>query len=188
MGIGILFWIAFFVWVGSEIGITIQSKRLRKNVLATKLDKGSSWIIIIGVYVGVRIAFELHFQKWGRVSQPIADIGAVLMLMGVVLRLWSIQVLGRNFSTVVSVDSNQKIIKNGPYKLIRHPAYTGALITLVFIGLALNSWVASCILLFMLLPIYGYRIHVEEKALISHFHSAYEDYRQNTWRIIPYVW
>ena len=46
------------------------------------------------------------------------------MLMGVALRLWSIQGLGRNFSTVVSVDANQTIVKNGPYRLIRHPAYT----------------------------------------------------------------
>lgn len=188
MGIGILSWIAFYVWAASEIVIVIRTKLLRHNVAATKLDKGSYWLIIIGDYVGVGIAFAFNFQKWGWVSQPIANIGAVLMLMGVVLRLWSIHVLGRNFSTVVSVDSNQTIVKTGPYKLIRHPAYTGSLLTVVFVGLALNSWIASCICLFVLPAIYSYRINVEEKALISHFHSTYEDYRRDTWRLIPYLW
>lgn len=188
MGVGILSWIAFFVWAVSEIVILIRTKRLRRNASATKTDKGSYWLIIIDIYAAIGIAFFFHAQKWGWVTQFIANIGAVLMLMGVGLRLWSIQVLGRNFSAVVSIDSNQTLVNVGPYKLVRHPAYTGLLLTFVSLGLALNSWIASCIILFMLSASLIYRIHVEEKALMSHFQSVYEEYRRNTWRLIPYLW
>jgi protein-S-isoprenylcysteine O-methyltransferase Ste14 len=188
VGVGILSWIAFFVWASSEIVIVIRTKLLRHNALTTKVDKGSYWLIIIGIYLGIGIAFLFHSQNWGWVSQPVANIGAVLMLIGVALRLWSNQVLGRYFSTVVSVESNQMLIKSGPYKLIRHPAYTGSLLTFVSFGIALNSWIASCIILFMLSTSFIYRIHIEEKALISHFHSAYEEYSRSTWRLIPYIW
>lgn len=190
MRIGILFWIALFAWAASEVLIVVQTKLLRPNSSTSKqqLDRGSYWLILVGIYVGIGIAFFFHSQKWGWVSQPIANIGAVLMLMGVALRIWSFQTLGRSFSTKVSVDSDQTIVRNGPYKLIRHPAYTGLLLTFVFWGLALNSWIASCIILFILSATFIYRIHIEEKALVSHFHSDYEDYCRNTWRLIPYLW
>lgn len=188
MGIGILSWVAFSVWALSEIYINIRTKLLRQHISTTKVDKGSNWFIGIGIYLGAVIAFIFHYQNWGWVSQPVAIIGAVLMLAGVALRLWSIHVLGRYFTPVVSIDSDQKLIKDGPYKHIRHPAYTGMLITLTFLGLAFNSWIASCIILFMLSPCLIYRIHIEEKALISHFRSAYEEYCRSTWRLIPFLW
>ncbi len=188
MGVEVVSWIAFFIWAISEIFIVIRTKILRRRASATKADKGSYWLIIIGIYIGIGIAFFFHFQKWGWVSQSIASIGAVLMLVGIALRLWSIQVLGHNFSTVVSVDSNQTLVKDGPYKHIRHPAYTGSLITFVFMGLAFNSWVASCITIVMLSLSFIYRIQIEEKVLISHFNSDYEEYIRKTWRLIPYIW
>lgn len=189
MRIGILSWIVFFIWAASEVVIVIRTKLLRHNISTKKLlDKGSYLLILIGLYTGIGICFLFHSQKWGWVSQSIANLGAVLMLMSIALRLWSIQTLGRNFSPVVSIDSNQMLVKSGPYKFIRHPAYTGTLLTFVFWGIAFNSWIASCIIFFMLSTIFIYRIHVEEKALISHFHSDYEDYSRNTWRLMPFLW
>jgi len=188
VGIGILSWIAFVVWALSEIVIVIRSKLLRDNVFTTKVDKGSSWLIRIVIYLGAGIAFSFHSFSWGWVGRPIADISAVFMLIGVALRLWSVHVLGRNFSPEVSIDSEQELVKDGPYRIIRHPAYTGSLLTFAFLGLAFNSWIASCIILFMLLPCFIYRIYIEENALISHFGPAYNEYCQITWGLIPYLW
>lgn len=188
MGIGILSWIAFLVWALSEIVIVVRSKRLRRHLSTAKVDKGSSWPIRIGIYLGAGIAFSFHSFGWGRVSQPIAGISAVFMLAGVALRLWSFHVLGRNFSSEVSIDSGQELVKDGPYKLIRHPAYTGSLLTLAFLGLAFHSWIASCLILLMLLPCFLYRIYIGENALKTHFGPAYTLYCQKTWRLIPHLW
>ena len=188
MGIGVVSWIAFFVWALSEIAIVIQTRRLRRNVSASKMDKGSAWLIRIAIYLGVGIAFAFHSFGWGRVGWPVADVTAVLLLASVALRLWSVHLLGRNFSPEVSVDSGQELIKSGPYRLIRHPAYTGLLLTFAFLGLAFRSWVASCAILLLLVPCFLYRIRIEEAALKSSFGPAYEEYCRTTWRLLPYLW
>lgn len=187
MELGILPSIAFDIWALSEMFIIFRTRKNRSSDSKTQ-DKGSYLLIIAGIFAGIAIAFFFHIIKWGRVGQSAADIGAVLMLAGVILRLWAVLVLGRSFSTVVSVDSVEGLIQKGPYKLIRHPAYTGALLTIVSLGIAMNSWIASLLILLLFLIIYIYRIRIEEKALKDHFNDDYVEYCRNTWRLIPYIW
>jgi protein-S-isoprenylcysteine O-methyltransferase Ste14 len=95
--------------------------------------------------------------------------------------------LGRFFSGTVSTQEGQKVVENGPYKYIHHSSYTGALIILIGIGLALQSWGAVIILVFLFSLGYGYRIHVEEKVLISKLGDPYIEYKKRTKRLIPYI-
>ena len=53
--------------------------------------------------------------------------GIVLMILGIILRQWSMAVLGRFFSGTVGTQEGQFVVEKGPYKYIRHPSYTGAL-------------------------------------------------------------
>jgi protein-S-isoprenylcysteine O-methyltransferase Ste14 len=62
--------------------------------------------------------------KLGYVNSTFANLGAILIMVGICIRLWAVVVLGKHFSLVVSVDSTQSIIQNGPYRVIRHPSYT----------------------------------------------------------------
>lgn len=188
MNIGILSWIAFFIWLGAEWFVAIRTRRLRKHVSATDKDRGSYGLIMIGIVAAIFIGFLFHDQRWGGVTQTAAECGAVMMILGMGFRLWAIYVLGRHFSLSVSVDSSQTLVHHGPYALLRHPAYTGSITTLFGFGLAWNSWSASGILLGMFAAIYGYRIHVEERALVDQFGPVYEDYQSRTWRLFPYIW
>ncbi|WCK54491.1 isoprenylcysteine carboxylmethyltransferase family protein [Aneurinibacillus sp. Ricciae_BoGa-3] len=188
MDIGIPFWIAFYIWIGSEFIIAIRNKRMRGTITASKKDKGSLFIILVGIWLGSAIAFQLHFFHLGWVGQSIANIGTIMMIAGVAFRLWAIRILGKHFSLAVSVDDNHTMIEKGPYKYIRHPSYTGTLVTLIGLGLGLNSWLASCVLLVIFAIIYGYRIKVEEAALAAQFQRAYEEYRKRTWRLIPFLY
>ena len=109
------------------------------------------------------------------------------MILGIVIRQWSIVELGRFFSVNVGTQKGQKVVKNGPYKLVRHPSYTGLLLTLIGIGLALLSWGAVIILILVFGCTFGYRIHIEEKLLISEFNGEYIQYMKKTKRLIPYI-
>ena len=95
------------------------------------------------------------------------------MILGIVIRQWSIAVLGRFFSGTVGTQKGQKVVKRGPYKLVRHPSYMGLLSTLVGIGLALQSWGAVIIIVLVFGCTFGYRIHVEEKLLMSTLGDEY---------------
>jgi protein-S-isoprenylcysteine O-methyltransferase Ste14 len=188
LDISLFAWIVYFLWLLSEIAIVITTKRQRKNVVVEKKDKGSFWFIIFGVFICVFLIFQCHYAKWGYVDTSISNIGAILVIVGVCIRVWAVSALGKHFSMMVSVASQQKIIQHGPYRVIRHPSYTGALVTFIGLGLAFNTWIGSLIMFVFFVIVYGYRIRIEEKALIERFPDEYPSYVQNTWRLIPFIW
>ena len=96
-------------------------------------------------------------------------------------------ILGKFFSAVVGIQKDQQVIEKGPYKYVRHPSYTGALIIFIGLGLALQSWAAVITLILLFIIAYGYRIYVEEKALISELGEQYIEYKKRTKRLIPYI-
>jgi protein-S-isoprenylcysteine O-methyltransferase Ste14 len=96
-------------------------------------------------------------------------------------------VLGRFFSGTVGTQEGQFVVEKGPYKFIRHPSYTGALLIFIGLGLAFQSWGAVLSLILLFCIAYGYRIHIEEKALISELGEEYIEYKKKTKALIPYL-
>jgi protein-S-isoprenylcysteine O-methyltransferase Ste14 len=114
-------------------------------------------------------------------------LGLVVCIVGSVIRIAAVFALGHRFSGVVAIQPDHKLKTDGIYKDVRHPSYTGLLLsmigwTLVFrsaIGLVLN------IPLFLLLLS---RITDEEKFLEAEFGDEYRTYRRKTWRLLPFVY
>ena len=109
------------------------------------------------------------------------------MFLGVLVRQWAIAVLGRFFSLTVRVAEDHRVVVKGPYRLVRHPSYAGVLITFIGLALAVQSWGALLVLLGVFSLSFGYRMRVEEKALLSELGEDYANYMKRTKRIIPYL-
>jgi protein-S-isoprenylcysteine O-methyltransferase Ste14 len=109
------------------------------------------------------------------------------MFAGMALRLYSISLLGRYFTFEVAVHADQPVIEAGPYRYIRHPSYTGALITVTGLGLSLGNWAGLIALLGCMIAAYSYRIPIEESALVAVLGEPYEKYTRRTHRLIPYI-
>jgi protein-S-isoprenylcysteine O-methyltransferase Ste14 len=124
----------------------------------------------------------------GADAWPIVVAGVALILLGSALRTWSVLTLGRFFRYEVMIEEDQTIVRHGPYRLNRHPAYLGTLVAVLGVGLALGGWpgavVASLVTLAGHLP----RIHVEEAALADAFPDAYSGYARETARLVPGIW
>lgn len=180
--------VAFYLWLLSEVAILVKTRIQRKGTKTENKDKGSVWLITIGIVACVFVNQVCNSMKLGYVDSTISNVGSTLMIIGVVIRIWAVVVLGRHFSLVVSVDSKQELIKSGPYRLLRHPSYTGLLLTFIGMGLAFNTWVGSLIMVVFFIVVFSYRIRVEEKALSENFPEEYPNYIQKTSRIIPFVW
>jgi len=135
------------------------------------------------------LVFSVVIAKAGLGLLPgwVYCVGIAVMLGGIALRQWAIAVLGGYFSSVIGVQKEQKVVESGPYRLIRHPSYTGALIFYVGMGLAVQSWAAVLIGIAIFSLVYGYRILLEEKALISQLGNNYVEYMKRTKRVIPYM-
>jgi protein-S-isoprenylcysteine O-methyltransferase len=114
--------------------------------------------------------------------------GFGLFLGGLILRWYSIGYLGRYFTVNVSIAPQHQLIDSGPYRFIRHPTYTGALLAFVGFGFCLGNWLS---ILFVTVPILGaflWRIRIEERALIEALGEKYRAYMGRTKRLIPGIY
>ena len=183
-----VFYLVYFLLFMSEVvGGTILPRLHRRGTRIKEKDKGSSLLISMSIFVSIVIAFSFVFSGIAMLPSWVFYPGIVLMVLGIVLRQWSIAVLGRFFSGTVGVQEGQKVVDTGPYRLVRHPGYTGGLLILAGLGLALQSWGAVLLLLLIIGPAYGYRIYVEERVLVSELGDEYVKYTKRTKRLIPYI-
>jgi protein-S-isoprenylcysteine O-methyltransferase Ste14 len=114
--------------------------------------------------------------------------GLVLWCSGIALRLWSIRTLGRFFRVVVHVQEGHQVVQSGPYRLLRHPAYAGLLVTALGGCLAADNLVVLIVIFGLVSAALFYRIVVEERVLVSQLGQPYVDYAARTRRLIPGVW
>ena len=181
-----IFWASFLLWMILEL-IASRTKRSGDR----SRDHGSYWLIVGLMFVGLTLDFTLSARlpqaviAWRR--DLVFFIGIGFMLGGIAFRWWAIAILGKFFTFDVAVQSGQRVVDNGPYRYVRHPSYTGALMTQIGIGLALGNWAGLFALMVCMAIAYSYRISVEERALIAALGEPYKQYMQRTRRIIPFL-
>lgn len=188
----LLFVLIFFLWYYFEIINQVFVAIKNKNSLITiKKDKLSLLFIYLATFA---ILYESSFFGMMRLNYGLAAlpfwafyVGISLMMLGELLREWCIYTLGRFFTFPVVIMKDHKLIKKGPYKILRHPSYLGGTITFIGVGLVMQSWIAPIVAALIMLAVYSYRIYFEEKALIKRFGKEYENYMKSTYRLIPYV-
>jgi protein-S-isoprenylcysteine O-methyltransferase Ste14 len=108
------------------------------------------------------------------------------MIVGMALRWYAIWVLGASFTCDVATRPGQEVVQSGPYRWMRHPSYTGSLMTVLGVLLCCDNLVSPAALAVAVAG-YAYRIRVEERALATDLGSAYRDYMKRTKRLIPFL-
>ena len=144
-------------------------------------------LILFTVWISLTVALYFGYGGIGALTKWVFYHGIFLMLLGVVIRQWAIAVLGRFFSFHVRVVEDHRVVDKGPYRLVRHPSYTGVLITFIGLSLAVQSLGALLVLQAVFIVSYGYRMKVEEKTLLTELGYNYVNYMKRTKRIIPYL-
>lgn len=115
-----------------------------------------------------------------------AGTGAAITLTGLLFTVWARMHLGNNWSDVVSIKVDHELITSGPYRLVRHPIYTGLLFAFIgqviargewrgFIAVALASWA------------FWRKLRVEERLMREQFGPQYEAYSQRVAALVPFV-
>ena len=115
-------------------------------------------------------------------------IGVVLGWLGLLLRWWSIVILGRYFTVVVMTSADQPVVDRGPYRILRHPSYTGLLLVFAGLGLMLGNWVSAVAAVGLVLIALIHRIRIEEHALNASLGDRYREFAANRAQLIPYIW
>ena len=148
--------------------------------------------VVTGYAVGVALAAVAAREVPAAVlpgpgALPVV-LGVAVRAGGLVLRIWAVRTLGADFTYDVRVRPGQPVVRTGPYRLMRHPSYSGALLATLGLGLALGTWLSLALAVLVPLPAVLRRIAVEERALTGELGWAYEDYRSSTRRLVPWIW
>jgi protein-S-isoprenylcysteine O-methyltransferase Ste14 len=184
----VIFWVACAAWILPEV-VAWRVKRSGDSSQAR--DHGSLNLIVILWWVGIAMAVLMSSLlpqaaiSWKRTS--VFLVGICFVLMGVTLRWYSAAVLGKYFTFDVAIQGGQTLIEVGPYRYVRHPSYSGALLSLLGFGLALGNWAGLAAALSCLGFAYFYRIPIEEQALSSALGDVYKQYMNRTWRLVPFL-
>jgi protein-S-isoprenylcysteine O-methyltransferase Ste14 len=109
------------------------------------------------------------------------------MVAGSLLRRHCFRMLGSSFTAVVVVAPGQQMVERGAYRWVRHPSYSAAALVYAGMALALGNWVSVAIVLTAAVLTYGYRVRVEERALVQTLGEPYRAYMQRTKRFIPLI-
>ncbi len=166
-------------------------KATAQDMADAKADANSARLILIASNLVVLVPLVEFVARAEMVPAPWSGwvlAGAPLVVAGTGLRVWAIRVLGSAFTGVVQTTAEQPLINAGPYRVLRHPSYTGVLVAFLGEALLLKSALGALLTLAVMLPVYLYRIRHEETALRAHFGERYAAYQARTSALIPWLW
>ena len=185
----VIFWgsfVAFFL-------VTTWVNRRERNAARGDLrHSGSKPLIYFASAVGALCAFFapslLPSARITFAPEPVFETAMALFWTGLLLYVWAVVTLGAYFRTSVQLLDGQRLVTRGPYRLLRHPAYTGGILLFAGIGLAMGNWISAIGTPLAVTLAYMWRIHIEEIALAERFGAEFEARKGRTWAVIPLLW
>lgn len=181
--------------IGMIVVIFIQKRQfwdapLNSPVTHEEQGDRSFWLITLGMMASFFFSplETLVFTSILPRDDWMKYIGFGFVLLGTGLFLWARRTLKKNYSGHLSTRSEQVLVQGGPYRLLRHPAYSGYLFMALGLSLGYSSLAGLLSVFAILLPGMVYRIKTEEKLLIEHFGDSYRLYMCTTKRLIPGIW
>jgi len=175
------------LWAGSEIVIGI-TRAAPLGIRRQDRFSGQALVggLVLSLWAGYFIGRAVPEAAMTEGRYLVYGVGVALALAGIALRWYAVLALGRFFTTRVMTTADQTVVQKGPYRFIRHPSYSGLLLTALGLLLCSTNWLSlACFVI--ALPGFAYRIRVEEGVLTASLGDAYRDYMHHTKRLVPFV-
>jgi len=176
--------------LGAIFGVSEIAISLFMRARSGSNDKGSLrliWLVILGsLFAAMQVS--LYMPEFSISLRAVYAAGVAVFFAGLGLRWYSIYCLGRFFTVNVAIADDHRLIDSGPYRWIRHPSYTGALLAFTGFGLCIGNWVSLALILLPIGAVFAYRMHVEEAALLAGLGESYRAYCARSKRLIPFLY
>src|SRR6478672_3238711 len=175
--------VVFAVWATQP---PISKKETVEN---KNRDKFSVLLIIIMSMLGIAVSIiDWAYFRNAADNLLLSIIGLFIIITGIIFRIWAIHTLGKQFTPTVQVKEDHQLITSGPYSVVRHPSYLGAMWAMVGISVFLNSIIGTIISFVCMFYAYYIRITTEEQALSELFGKEYSEYQKKVKKLIPFIW
>lgn len=172
----------------SEVLLTLTRRSRGDGARQDKSTLGVLWVVILGsVVAGLCVAAWVPAG-----ALPNRDLwrllGLIVFVLGIAFRWWAIVVLGRFFTVDVQIARDHELVASGPFRLVRHPSYTGVLLGFVGFAFSLANWIALLVIVVPIFLALRRRMEVEEAALSGALGEKYTNYMRRTKRLMPGVY
>lgn len=168
-------WVVF--WAGWLLSATTAKRGSRAG-----LRRAPGLVPVIVAVVLLRVfkdnALTVH-------SDALMGVGAAMFVTGLLLAIWARLYLGRNWGMPMTLKDEPELVTSGPYRLVRHPIYSGILLAMLGTALATNLY--WLILAAALTAYFVYCATVEEGLMLASFPASYPSYRARTKMLIPFL-
>jgi protein-S-isoprenylcysteine O-methyltransferase Ste14 len=179
----VLWMVLVVVWVVGALRTkrTVQSQSSASQFLYTA-------ILVVGVYLifAKQSGIAWLDRQLFPATVPIALAGLLAVLMGVAFSVWARLMLGGNWSNRVTVKEDHTLVRTGPYRIVRHPIYSGILLGML--GSALQRGGIRC---FVGVLICGFsfwlKTRAEERFMVQSFGEQYLQYRHRVKALAPFI-
>lgn len=190
-------WFYLFLFAACSAAITVYLWRCDPALLSRRVSAGptaeksrkqkiiQSFASLAFLALLIVPSLDRRFS-WSHVSLWIVLLGDLLVVFGfyIVFRIFRVNSFT---AATIEVADDQRVISSGPYRIVRHPMYAGALIMLLGTPLALGSWPG----LFVVLPMIAVivvRLLGEEEFLLENLRGYPGYVAQVKWRLVPFIW
>ena len=184
-GIGIkVCWYAvaiYWLWVYRRNKAPEQTEPLFKRLVVYWLPFVVA-LLLLGP--GEWFGHSLLRQQFVPHTTLVYSVGFGLCFCGAALAIWSRYLLGRNWSATVQLKQEHELITSGPYRLIRHPLYTGLLVLFIGNAIMVGDWRGLLAVAIMFVS-FWFKLRLEERWLLQHFGNTYSAYQRRTKMLVP---
>jgi protein-S-isoprenylcysteine O-methyltransferase len=180
-------WIVWFVFVAGT-GYAASRPSDRVDADATRISVWADVAMLVSMVGAVAAASLVPSAVVSDAAWLSLVVGTTLVALGIGLRAWAARTLGAFFTRSVLVREGHHVVRSGPYRFIRHPAYAGLLVSLIGLALTLNNWLSVVLVIAGFFVGHVPRIRAEEAALEATLGEQYIEFERGRKRLIPAVW
>jgi protein-S-isoprenylcysteine O-methyltransferase Ste14 len=177
----LLFFLGWLIW-----GITAKRAKRRQSI-GSRVAQGA--VITIAFWMLFWPALRIGPLRWRFITHSIAAESAAIgfTVIGFGIAIWARLHLGGNWSGSVTVKQEHRLVRSGPYTLVRHPIYSG--LSFAALGLAvLNGDLGSLVAIGLMILGWRLKFRLEENFMTQEFGDTYLDYKRSTKALIPFLW
>lgn len=161
----------------------IGAAKEKPNTYLQKLPLILSTITLLGLILGV---FQIGTLEYITEYNSIRYIGLAVYLIFSWVQIWAFKTLGENYSQDILIKKDHQLVKNGPFRIIRHPQYMSQILLDLGGAAATLSYIVAPIaviqILFILL-----RASVEDKLMAKHFGNEFSFYKKKSGFVLPFI-
>lgn len=179
-------------WMALVFVVAISAHRMAEGFKrrgTTAGDKQMSWsfYVFFVLHVLINIGSFVECAGWRTaLDWTWTATGLLLYGLAVVIRGTAIRALGRFWSLHVEIRQEHQLIREGIYDWVRHPIYAAIVLEVVSVPLVMNAWLTMALAVVFYLPLLGWRLVFEERAMVAKFGEQYRQYQREVGALIPH--